>query len=145
MSYEHVWTLLALFALGSAAALAVWARHLRETKRLRVRELIHRERMAAFERGTAIDELPEDLAEGAGPDEAREVAGRWVERAALAAGLVLTLGGLGVAVGFLLVPDTPEMGGMRELAGLGLIPILVGIGLLLFAEIERRLGVGGAR
>jgi len=50
MSYEQVWVLIGVLAIGFWGGLAIWSRHLREVKRLKVREMIHRERMAALER-----------------------------------------------------------------------------------------------
>lgn len=141
MSYEQVWfsILVITFALG--VALAIWARHLREKKRLEVREMIHEERMAALEKGTALAELPADLARGdaTGAGGERSAEGRWVQRSALAAGLILVLGGLGVMVAFSALPSTPELRDLTRMAPVGVIPILVGVGLLLYAWVDRRL------
>jgi hypothetical protein len=41
-------------------------------------------------------------------------------------------------IGLLFVPATPEMGGMRDLAPLGAIPIMTGAGLLLYHALLRR-------
>lgn len=141
MSYEQVWfsILVAAFALG--CGLAIWARHLREKKRLEVREMIHDERMAALENGTALAELPADLARGddTGAGGESSVNGRWVQRSALAAGFILVLGGLGVMVALSALPSTPELRDLTRMAPVGVIPILVGVGLLLYAWVDRRL------
>lgn len=127
MSYEHVWALVVLFALAIAAGLTVWARHLREAKRLALREMVHRERMAALEKGTALPELPNDP----GPSGVDQLS-----RAALLGGLVLVFGGFGLLAALGRVPDTPEMGDLRDLATMGLLPIFAGFGLLLFAILD---------
>ncbi len=141
MSYEQVWFSILVATLALGAALAVWARHLREKKRLEVREMIHRERMAALEKGTTLADLPSDLAHeaGPGPERDRFFDGRWVQRGALAAGFILVLGGLGMMVAFSALPSTPELRDLTRMAPVGVIPILVGIGLLLFAWVDRRL------
>jgi hypothetical protein len=141
MSYEHIWVLIGVFALALWAGLVIWARHLREKKRLAVREMIHKERMAALEKGTDLSELPADLAHGAetGGENATTDPGHWIQRAALAAGFLLILGGIGMGLGFQMLPSTPELRDLQAMAPLGAIPILVGIGLLLYGWIDRRL------
>ena len=149
MSYEHVWFLILVLGLAAGGGLSVWSRHLAQKKRLEVRRMIHRERMAALEKGVGLSELPPDLAGAAGG--ARGEAGgegagaRWVQRSALAAGLTLVFVGLGMSVGLHLVPETPELSGLGDLAFLGVIPLFAGVGLLLFWWLDRRLTGGGAR
>lgn len=128
MSYEQVWALVALLTLAVAAGLLLWNRHLRETKRLALREMIHRERMTALEKGTALPELPTDP----GPPRADHLS-----RAALLGGLVLVFGGFGLLAALGRVPDTAEVGGLRDLATLGMLPVFTGFGLLLYAVIDR--------
>ena len=140
MDYEHVWVLIALLGV----AVIIWARHLRERKRLAVREMIHLERMAAIEKGATLSELPADLASGADPAEEARTGGQWVQRAALAGAFILILGGVGLSLGFLLLPQTPELGDLHQMAPLGAIPVLVGFGLLLYAWVDRRV-FGGER
>jgi hypothetical protein len=135
MSYEQVWIAIFIPALLAAAALAVWARHLREAKRVAEREMIHRERMAALEKGAALPELPAGLR---GASEETGNGRAWVSQAALLAGLTLLLGGIGLFVAFIMVPDTPEMGGLQAMAPIGLIPAFAGLGLLLFYDLDRR-------
>ena len=113
------------------------ARHLRERKRLAVREMIHQERMAALEKGAKLSELPADLAKGADPAAETRAGGQWVQRAALAGAFILILGGIGMSLGFLLMPQTPELGDLHQMAPLGAIPVLVGLGLLLYAWVDR--------
>lgn len=135
MSYEQVWIAIFVPALLAAAALAVWARHLRESKRLAEREMVHRERMAALEKGAP---LPELLAGLRAPGEAPGNGRAWVAQAALLAGLTLLLGGVGLFVAFTMIADTPETAGLQALAPVGLIPAFAGLGLLLFYDLDRR-------
>lgn len=135
MSYEQVWMAIFIPALLAAAALAVWARHLREAKRVAEREMIHRERMAALEKGAALPELPAGL-RGAGEETGNGRA--WVSQAALLAGLTLFFGGLGLFVSFFIIPDTPQADGLHAIAPVGLLPAFAGLGLLLFYVLDRR-------
>lgn len=128
MSYEQVWALVVLLALAIAAGLAVWSRHLREVKRVALREMVHRERMTALEKGTALPELPTDP-EASGADQ--------LSRAALLGGLVLVFGGFGLLAALGRVPDTSEVGDLRDLATMGLLPVFAGFGLLLFVILDR--------
>lgn len=129
MTYEQIWAVWMLLALAVAAGLAIWAKHLRESKRLALREMIHRERMAALEKGVALPELP--------PDPAPSSAAGQLGRAALLGGLVLVFGGLGLLAALGRIPDTAEMGDLRDLASLGMLPIFIGFGLLLYTLLDR--------
>lgn len=135
MSYEQVWIAIFVPGLLAAAALAVWARHLRESKRVAEREMIHRERLAALEKGAALPELLAGLrAPGDPPGNGRG----WVSQAALLAGLALLFAGVGLFVAFTMIPEAPKGDGLHSLAPVGLIPAFAGLGLLLFYDLDRR-------
>ncbi len=142
MSYEHVWAVIGILTLLAAVALAVWSRHLKEAKKVALREMIHQERMAAMEKGVALPELPADAAGGFG-----ETAGgpAWVRAASLLAGLVLVLGGFGLTVAFLLIGPGTGVSDLGLLWPVGLVPAFTGCGLLLFVLVERLSGRGSGR
>lgn len=139
MSYEHIWVLIVVFTLALWAGLAIWARHLRERKRLAVREMIHQERMVALEKGAQLSELPADLAGGTDPEKETETGGQWVQRGALAGAFILILGGMGLSLSLALIPQTPELGDLHDMAALGGVPVLIGLGLLLYTWVDRLL------
>ncbi len=142
MSYEHVWAVIGLLTLLAGVALAVWARHLRETKKVALREMIHQERMAALEKGVTLPELAPDVAAGLG----EVVSGTaWVHSAALLAGLVLLVGGAGTMVSLLLIVPGTGVGDLYYLWPVGLIPASAGIGLLLYYALDRLLGSSPGR
>lgn len=128
MTYEQIWAVWVLLALAVAAGLAIWAKHLREAKRLALREMIHRERMTALEKGVALSDDP------ARPE---TTAASHLGRAALLGGLVLVFGGFGLLAALGRIPDTAEMGDLRDLASLGMLPVFTGFGLLLYALLDR--------
>ena len=69
------------------------------------------------------------------PDRMGGASVHWVRLTALALGLTCVFGGAGMMPGFYFVND-PEASGMWPL---GLIPVLIGVGLLLFVRLSRGL------
>jgi hypothetical protein len=135
MSYEHVWAVIGILMLSAWAGLAIWSRHLRDAKRVAMREMVHRERLAALEKDQPLPEVP---AEAASSVEQGGDAGAWVSRVSLLAGLALTFAGIGLLVSFTLTPNRPETAGLGDLASMGFLPIFTGVGLLLFYFLDRR-------
>lgn len=132
MAYEHVWALLIILWILGLAALALWREHLRRRHQERLREMIHRERMLALERQVPLPELL-DLQDRS-PDPTVELLGWRPRRPALGCGILAVVLGAGLAASFVL-------SGLEELRAswsLGLIPLLVGAGLLLVDFLERR-------
>lgn len=133
-----------LLVLGALLGTWLLRNHLHEAKLLRFREMAHKERMTAMERdlplpddeSAALNELlrgsPEYVASSA---EARVAKERLIRMAALCLGLTSFLGGIGVTFG-LHVQSDPEVSGMW---GIGLVPTLIGIGLLLFVRLLKNL------
>lgn len=130
--------ILGLFGIG------ILNRHLRDAKLLRLREISHAERMAVMERGLPLsngdaERLDSLLIGGEGgeprPVRANPTGVHWVRLAALALGLTLLFAGLGLIPGLYLQSDSEASGTWP----LGLIPILMGAGLLLFVWLSRGL------
>ena len=98
-----------------------------------IREMLHKERLAALERGLpapdgSFDEaLLAYFAEG-GRD-AFDQRGRRQQARGWAITLILM--GLGWAAATLLIPPTAEIAWLREAFGFGLIPLLLGLGVLI--------------
>ena len=137
-----------LLVLG-LVALVVWSRHLREAKQMQIRKIIHEERMIAMEKGIPFETLDHEgmtreLAQMnektrmLESDMKRNV--MWIRLSALCFGLLFLFGGIGIAAGFPLVGEAE----IKEMWSVGLIPALIGIGLLLFNGLcrgyEKRLG-----
>jgi hypothetical protein len=134
-----------IFAVLGLLAIRLLQKHLHEAKLLRLREMVHVERMAALERdlpmptdeSEALNELLRDgPGSAANSQEARVAQERWIRLAALCLGLTSLLGGIGLAIG-LAVQSNAEAAGMW---GIGLIPALIGIGLLIFVRLSRGFG-----
>jgi hypothetical protein len=140
MYYDHLWFLLALLFIFGWAGLVMLAKYLKTKNRSRKREMIHKERMLAMEKGVPLGELPDHLSqdENGGPDSyLPNLNGEWDRKIALGSGLVLLFGGIGMALGFFLIPETKDTEGLQALASMGLIPMLIGVGLLIYYGMNR--------
>ena len=138
-----LWLSITLLALGIFGA-TILRRHLRETKLLRVREISHKERMAAMERDLPIPETdPANIESllaggegaGAGPDRTSRASGQWVRLTALAVGLTCLFGGAGTMPALYYQADAEASG----VWPIGLIPVFIGTGLLIFVLLSRGL------
>lgn len=131
MTDPQAWALVA-FAVAALWLVLRYRFREREARRRHEREeLRSRERMAALEQGMVPPEEPPSR------EPARDSAVSW-ESIVLGLGLVLSLAGIGSVVGLHLVPRTPEVRGLQEMASLGLIPTMAGIGLVLYWVLLQR-------
>jgi hypothetical protein len=139
---EMAWVILILGLVGAV----MLRRHLRESKQIKLRQIIHEERIKAMECELPLPEvndteLTDSLSLGSrhGPQTGNGLAASvtWVRLVTLGLGLTLLLGGIGTTVGLAAVSDTEVSAAWP----LGLIPTFIGIGLLLFYRLSRRFAV----
>ncbi len=132
-----------LLVLGLYGA-SILRRHLHEAKLLRLREISHKERMAAMERDLPVSDatasridslLAESQGADARPDRIHSMSVHWVRLTALALGLTCLFAGFGILPGFHYQADS-DMSGMWAI---GLIPIFVGTGMLIFFGLSKGL------
>ncbi len=132
-------TILVLGLIGAS----MLRRHLREAKQLKLRQIIHEERLKAMEHNTPLPEV-DDVALGGqffdNPNDGARNEGHtlalsilWVRMTALCIGLASFFGGIATCAGFYLAKD-PEF---SNYWAMGLIPTLVGLGLLIFYMMSR--------
>ncbi|MFN7932875.1 MAG: DUF6249 domain-containing protein [Bryobacteraceae bacterium] len=114
-------------------ALIFYLFHREKTKRrLHVFDLIHKERMQAIEKGLPYPELPPYAVEDEEGD--KHVQWRPVSPRRIAGlGIVVILGGAGTLTALIISQDKY----LQSLWSMGLIPIFLGVGLLLYAWINR--------
>jgi hypothetical protein len=139
-----------VFLIIGLVAAGIVQRHLREAKKLRLREIIHEERIKAMDTNSQLpvaeeDRLNQFLGDFSAPDEPapRNPAAVivWVRLAALLLGLAGLFGGVGTAIGLSATSD-PDINGVWSL---GLIPTFIGVGLLVFYRMSRRMVPSEAR
>lgn len=121
-----------IIAVGYAAAVAAESTA-RQKARVRIRELIHDERIKALDKGIPIEDLPPDPSETENEWFASRSWMKGVRLSALAIGLVLSFTGVGMLVGTWFSPDSE----LNKVATMSLIPIMAGLGLLLFHRLTR--------
>lgn len=128
---------------------SILRKHLADEKRLRLRQMIHQERMAAMDKEVQVPALDETIERSllatASPAPPRTGASAkgvlWLRLTSLCFGWFLLLTGLGIAGAFSLVMDRD----MREIWAVGFIPAMAGIGLLLFYYLSSDYGERFAR
>lgn len=123
--------------LGSAIfiaflLIAILGEHLRQKRKIKIREIQQTERIAAMERGVPMLEINDDMispeqAVTNGPELYRRKV-QWFRITLLSIGLLLIFGGMGMSLGFHFSGDNEFV----KMASLGAIPFMTGLGLLLF-------------
>jgi Domain of unknown function (DUF6249) len=123
-------------ALALAVILAfIWGRqYLKLRKRHLEREMLHRERLLAMEKGIPLPEFP-TLAEEPSGSLLDYLSGSIViPKLALGCGLILIFGGAGMVAAFLIAPDSE----LHKAWSVGLIPGFIGVGFVLYYLFIRR-------
>ena len=119
-------------------ALAVWL--VVRQQNLRLRQMQHRERLAAIDSGSIEGETPPREGDRSMSDPTMQwkdpsTYTNWFRLTTLGLGFLLMFGGVGMVVAFIIVPD-PEM---QKVWSIGLIPMMAGFGLVLFAIVSSKL------
>lgn len=127
MRDDYFWALFGGGFIFFWALLITFTQQLRAARRLRLRELEHKERLLALEKGLP---LPEEPPAGFSPAGLLSLA--------LAAGLLLVFLGGGVALALYLGAESRSESTRWSY---GLIPVMAGVGLLLYSWIGRRFPV----
>lgn len=139
MNEDQVWVAIQMVPLLGLLALVLIGWHLRQQRSLKLREMQHRERLAAIEKGLAVPALPRERESMLVIGGLENGGGGSYERAALASGLVLAFGGVGFLAALSVMAQIQSLSKLSAIAFLGLIPMLIGAGLLLYVVLNRRL------
>ena len=108
-------------------------KYFRYKNRLKLRELVHKERMVAMEKGIPPPELPEESLEHLSEErmwESYNSGNHRINKLALALGLVLLFGGMGFIISMSIFHNL-------SYGLLGVIPVMIGIGLLIYYHMTK--------
>jgi len=129
MPYEFIPVVIGVVFIFGLIGFGLVKKLLSDNERLKMREMIHRERMAAIEKNLPIDDLhleDEMLPQVDTANRTDPIV--WMRLTALCLGLAFFFGGLGMSLAFRIAPDNS----FNEMWSIGLLPAMVGFGLLLF-------------
>jgi hypothetical protein len=137
-----MWILVGWLIIFWWGVVSLTVKYLRHRNRLKLREIVHKERMAAIEKEIPLPELPEVTLEHLQDEKiwAGSIIGNHqMRKLALAIGLVLLFGGIGVSLTFAALPDNfkIETFGLRGGEAFGIIPVMIGIGLLIYYRLTK--------
>lgn len=136
MKDEYFWTVVGLIWVFGWVTVWYLRRRALEARALKLRELLHRERLAAIDKGVPLPEIPaeEEVTPTWLRPEGERVRAAWLRRLALILGCAALFSGIGMCLGFYWSPDR----GFHVMWTLGLIPAMGGIGFLLYVFLTRR-------
>jgi hypothetical protein len=128
-----LWILVGWLIIFWWGVVSLLFKYLRYRNRLKLRELFHKERIAAIEKGISLPESPEESLQLVSDEkiwESNSFGNHRINKLALALGLVLLFGGIGFII---------SMSIFRNLSFglLGVIPVMIGIGLLIYYRLTK--------
>lgn len=135
MGQEYFYVIVGLFWIFAWVGVWLVRRRAVEARALKMREMLHRERVAAIEKGVPLPELPvesEAVSTWLDP-EAERLRSMWLKRVSLVMGFVFLFTGLGICAAFFWAPDQ----GFHGMWTIGMIPAMAGVGFLLYAAVAR--------
>ena len=136
MRDEFFWTVVVLVWVFGWVTIWYLRKRAVESRAMKLRELLHIERMAAITNGVPLPEIPteDEAIPGWVQPEAERLRAVWLRRMALVLGLLALFTGVGMCAGFYWSPDR----NFHVMWSLGLIPMMAGVGLLLFVVIASK-------
>lgn len=131
-----------VFVVFGIMAFRLVKRALDDNKRMKLREMIHRERTLAMEKNMPMENvaLEAELFTEPAPAGPRRDAVVWLRLTALFLGLALLFGGVGMCIAFT-VSTHPDL---TQVWLIGLVPAMVGLGLLIFYAMTSKVTMKGA-
>ncbi len=116
---------------------SILRKHMRESKQLKLRGIIHEERMKAMENNLPLPETDDSKLIGLLGSQSEPSAGGlgalqasilWARLVSLCLGLAAFIGGIGISIAMYFT----QADDMSDFWAMGLIPVFFGIGLLIF-------------
>jgi hypothetical protein len=110
----------------------------RQKTKLAKQELLQKERMMAMEKGLPLPEWDSPLLDDEGSiiitAEAHERRKEWFQLVNLCIGLIFVFAGIGMTIAFNIAPTDD----WNDIATVGIIPLMTGVGLLLFYFLTKK-------
>jgi hypothetical protein len=125
--------LLLVLVIFGCVGYGMLKRYLLDQSLVKQREMVHKERITAMEKGLPIENLQSVVESPTITSPSQEKVLVWVRLVSLFLGLFLVLAGAGVCIAFYI----SELSDLRDAWSVGLIPVLAGVGLLLFFVLSK--------
>jgi hypothetical protein len=128
---------MSFFGLFSVLSLSlgILRHHLNEKRKIELREIMQKERIVAMEKSLPLPEWDHDLltdSEQSKPASNLRQQVLWFRLLSLCLGLFMCFAGVGMLLGFSMSED------LRSIASIGMVPTMIGVGLLLFYRLSGR-------
>lgn len=137
MDSGMAWAIFGVTFIFLFALMGVLIESQRQKSKLARQELLQRERLAAIEKGVPLPDWDSMMLDDDGAlvstAEAHERRRQWFRMISLCIGLLLAFAGAGMLVAFNIGSDNE----FRDIGTVGAIPVMAGIGLLLFYALTR--------
>jgi hypothetical protein len=131
------WAIFGVLFIFIFILLGILGESQRQKAKLAKQELLQKDRMMAMEKGLPLPEWDASMLDEDGTRissaEAHVRKKEWFRLVTMAVGLVLVFAGAGMLVAFNFAP-TPDW---KDIASVGFIPFMAGLGLLLFHRLSR--------
>jgi hypothetical protein len=125
--------LLLVLVIFGCVGYGMLKRYLLDQSLVKQREMVHKERITAMEKGLPIENLQSVVESPTITSPSQEKVLVWVRLVSLFFGLFLILAGAGTCIAFYI----SELSDLRDAWSVGLIPVLAGVGLLLFFVLSK--------
>lgn len=137
MDSGMAWAIFGVTFIFLFALMGVLIESQRQKSKLARQELLQRERLAAIEKGVPLPDWDSMMLDDDGSlvstAEAHERRRQWFRMISLCIGLLLAFAGTGMLVAFNIGSDNE----FRDIGTVGAIPVMAGVGLLLFYALTR--------
>jgi hypothetical protein len=134
-NHEFFWPIFGSLFIFGLLLLGILRHHLNEKRKIELREIMQKERIVAMEKSLPLPEWDHDLltdSEQSKPASNLRQQVLWFRLLSLCLGLFMCFAGVGMLLGFSMSED------LRSIASIGMVPTMIGVGLLLFYRLSGR-------
>jgi hypothetical protein len=134
-NHEFFWPIFGALFIFALLLLGILRHHLNEKRKIAIREIMQKERIVAMEKSLPLPEWDQDLlSDSSQPKPPSNIRQHilWFRLLSLCLGLFMFFAGIGMLLGFSMSED------LRSIAPIGMVPTMIGVGLLLFYRLSGR-------